>query len=102
MKNSYFISALILVCGVPLALSVLFWAFPLGSVGPMIPLSGVVNLIALPPLIYLGAQKAFQIKNQKPVLAFGSVIVGVLLTVLGMNIFIGVTWAFGINDYQLM
>jgi hypothetical protein len=102
MKNPYFISTIILVCGVPLALCMLFWALPFGSIGPMIPLTGVVNLIALPPILYFGIEKALQIKKWKPVLALCSLILGVLFSVLGMNVFIGLTWLFGIKDYQLM
>ena len=102
MKNSYIISAIFFVCGVPLTLCVLFWAFTLGSVGPMIHLAGFVNLIVLTPLVFVGAEKAFKIKNRKTVLAFGSLIIGVLLAVLGINLFIGLTWAFGLNDYQMM
>ena len=38
----------------------------------------------------------------KLIIGFSSAIGGVFLSVIGMNIFIGLTFLFGLKDYQLM
>lgn len=68
----------------------------------MIPITGIVNILGLPILIFKGAEEVFQVKRWKPALAIVSLISGVFLAVLGMNLFIGLTALFGIMDYQLM
>jgi hypothetical protein len=102
MKYWYFISVAILLCVLPLALCIVYWMLPLGSIGPMVPITGIANVLLLPVLIYFGAEGAFHFKMWKPVLAVLSLLLSVFLAVLGMNLFMLLTYLFGIKDYQMM
>jgi len=102
MKIYYPISILGLLCGLPVALCLLFKAFPLGSIGPMVPITGIINLLALPPLLFLAAGEYFQINNWKVPVGILSAVLGAVLAILGANLFMWLTYVFGIMDYQPM
>lgn len=88
--------------GLPVISCLIFWALPLGSIGFMIPLTGIANAVVLPFLLYKAILKAFKVNKYKLGIGLASTIGGVILSVLGMNIFIAMTVLFGIKDYQLM
>jgi hypothetical protein len=102
MRASYPISIIALTCGLPLTLCILFKMFPFGSIGPMVPITGMINLIILPPLLYLGASKYFNPYKWKMCLIIFSGIAGVILALLGVNLFMWLTHVFGIMDYNPM
>jgi hypothetical protein len=102
MRANYSISIISLIIGLPLAFCILFKMLPFGSIGPMVPITGMINLIILPPLLYLGASRYFNNDKWKICLLVFSVIAGVTLALLGVNIFMWLTHVFGIMDYNPM
>ena len=102
MLNRYFISAIIVVAVLPLAICATFWALPIGSTGPMVPAIGIVNVLVLPVLFFKGCEKAFKSDNWKPALVILAILLGVIFAVAGMKYFMVLTYIFGIMDYQVM
>jgi len=91
-----------LVLGVPLLLCVLFKILPIGSIGPMVPITGIINAVALPFLIYFSMFKLINSRGAQIAVVVASMLGGVFLAILEMNALIGLSTLFGIMDYQLM
>ena len=102
MKSYYPISIITLIVGLPIVLCLAFKYFPLGSIGPFVPITGVINVFSLPIILYLSFKPYCKNTIWKIILIITAVAFGLILAVIGMNIFIWLTGIFGIMDYQLM
>ena len=68
----------------------------------MVPISGILILIALPHLIYRSFVGLIRKRSAQIAFAITSIPIAIILAVLEMNIFTGLSPLFGIRDYQLM
>ena len=91
-----------LMVGLPLILCSLYATLDLGTVGPWIPITGIVNCFLLPALAIRSTLGFARRPGLKVLLVSVAAVVGVGCAVLGMNAFIGFTWLFGLDDYHLM
>ncbi|WP_459919090.1 hypothetical protein [Desulfocicer niacini] len=102
MKKSNVLLILFLCFGLPLLICVIFKILPIGSVGPIIPITGIINVFALPYLFYCSVADLVKSKGTKVISLIVSILIGVFMTVIEMNVFIGLSSLFGIMDYHLM
>ena len=85
--------------------TLLCWVFKfaqIGSIGPLVLIHGLSSVLVLPILFI----KAFQnteigTKWRKAVIA-ASIVAGLAAAIIDINIFMALTWAFNIMDYQMM
>ena len=102
MNKSYLYLILLICIGLPLLGCIVFRLFPLGSIGPLVPISGVLSVFVMPYLIYRCFSQFFKKREIEILLIIFSIPVGVIFAVIEMNILIGLSSFFGIMDYQLM
>lgn len=102
----YFILAFLLCFGVPLFLSAFYKMGQhfgmLGSVGPWIPCTTIINLFALPISLIMAVKTNQDRKSLVIILRIMSLLLGIILVYIHFSIFIVITMLFGIMDYQLM
>ena len=70
-----------------------------GSVGPWVPLWGVLVLFLAPPAIYLPLSELLHSAWQRLLLAVASLALGVLVAVTAANSVMLFSYLFGIYDY---
>lgn len=92
----------ILVIVLPIILCILFRLFPLGSVGPFVPITGVINIFALPILSYMAMGRIEIANRHKIARIIAAIVSGAILAIIGMNLFMFISSIFGIMDYQPM
>ena len=102
MDKVYLTLMLFVYFGLPLIACVLFKTLPIGSIGPLVPISGVIYAFYLPYLLYRSFCPIFKKHEIAFLLVILSVPLGVLLAVIEMNLLIWLSYVFGIMDYQLM
>lgn len=102
MDKIYFYLVSVACIGLPLIGCIVFKLFPIGSIGPMVPISGIINTFVMPYLIFKCFSPFFEKHRIEFVLIIISIPVGVFLAVMEMNILVGMSSVFGIMDYQLM
>jgi len=68
----------------------------------MLPITGIINAIALPFLCYHSVFGLLKTRGTQIAFAITSIPIGIFLALIGMNIFIWFSALFGIMDYQLM
>lgn len=91
-----------ILLGIPIILCILHKVLPIGSIGPLIPLSALINVFILPYCIYRSFIDLIKNEKYRFIFAIAVLPIGICLTILGMNIFIGLTAMFGIMDYNLL
>jgi hypothetical protein len=94
-------AAAFLLFGVPLLLCAIYKLGDFGTVGPWVLITGLFNLAALPILAIHSVEGLTRRRGLNAVLLALAFTAGIGCAVLGMNIFIGVTWLFGLFDYSL-
>ena len=102
MNKNYILLIVFQCFGIPLLFCWIYKALPLGSVGPWIPITGIINGLLLPYFFYKAIGGLIDKCGFKIAWAIGAIPIGVLLAVVEVNIFIGLAAMFGIKDFQLM
>jgi len=102
MKKRNIILILFLVLAMPLLICLIFKTLPIDSVGPLVPITGLINAFVLPFLIYYSISGLIKKRGVQIAFAIASIPIGTLLAIIEMNIFIGFSGLLGIMDYQLM
>ena len=102
MNKSFLMASLFMVLSLPLLLCLFFKIFPVDSVGPMVPITGVMNAVILPFLLYFGFFELINNRETRIVAVILSILGGLFLAVVEMNAFMAFSEIFGISDYQMM
>jgi hypothetical protein len=115
----------ILILFIPFLLCIIFIIVPNGSIGPIVLIFGVSYFFIAPILVYrlimfllandklpaiANLIRKLIVKENEKVgvfiltfsLIFVSIILGLIVAVIGLNIFIGLTYYFGLKNYDLM
>jgi len=102
MNKNYLMATLFMVFSLPLLLCLFLKAFPIASAGPMVPITGIMNAINLPFLLYFGFFELTNNQRAQIVAVILSIMGGLFLAVVEMNAFMAFSEIFGIKDDQLI
>lgn len=102
MNKNYAILIPLLCFGLPLLFCSVFKIFQLGSVGPMVPATGILCALIFPYVLYSTFSIFFKRHGIELILIILAIPLGIFLAIIEMNIFIGISATFGMMDYQLM